>query len=649
MNRKEHQFQQKIECIFNIMSKKDLNHFVKLFFINSGKTKFEHRKSYLHKNWIRKKDKAITPRMFKGEYLKYPFSNLRVNGRSIFDSADEFLAININSFCKKVKEYTSSQVEIDIREEIEYRYIYVFNIQEEEQKPYIDYYEIEYKGRDIIADKIDIEVKPPKKKAIGDKEYYSGKLEYKKNKIILTFENSSDYISVLFNRELINSYNEYLVGVGIGISSFNKMIPIAKKVILTKEIISDVSQLYLTLNETEILVAKENTFKLNYHHENSFRYNHLIKYINKIKGIDNLFKSLDRENIFNSFYEKLAFKEFFSLNSLFQKLKHNRSYFVNYRKRVFDTLFKSHKKEEYSSIYIVMPTFTDDNIFEHLSPKALLLQDEFIKLTQKVQISIVFVLKDCEEQLSYEFKQFLKKIYLDTNIYFSTKSELKGVVNSIDFLYTNRENFLVSRFLRVDRPVFNIYIDKSTIAEHRAMFRKILNRSMEYDKFINGNNGLCDIDHPLLETLSGVWYYYTYGSHINSDKIVKFWSNRVVIYTDGRVDYYHNDIKTARGSILIKEYQSILILNDILTKRLITIVFDHQEYKIQKAFLVKVITKQIQKDFDIFAIGIFSREPIEISKAKEILGDIDNVRILESRDISDRLVDYFMNCGQDSP
>jgi hypothetical protein len=84
-----------------------------------------------------------------------------------------------------------------------------------------------------------------------------------------------------------------------------------------------------------------------------------------------------------------------------------------------------------------MPTFTNDNIFEYLSPNALNLQNSFIELTKKVKISIVFVLKDCNEELNYEFKSFLEKIYPHTNIYISTKKRLDGVVNSIDFLYTN--------------------------------------------------------------------------------------------------------------------------------------------------------------------------------------------------------------------
>ena len=177
--------------------------------------------------------------------MQYPFYELNINRKRLFDSGEEFLDMDIESFCKKIKDYIHFWIEIDLEKEIGYRYVYVFNIQNEEQRPYIDYYEINYK-ESISINKVAIEVKPPQNKSFGEGEYYIGELEYKRDKIILTFENSGDYISMLFNKELSQNQNEYLVGVGIGISSFNKMIPIAKKVVLSKELIDDISNLYLT-------------------------------------------------------------------------------------------------------------------------------------------------------------------------------------------------------------------------------------------------------------------------------------------------------------------------------------------------------------------------------------------------------------------
>ncbi len=59
----------------------------------------------------------------------------------------------------------------------------------------------------------------------------------------------NDYISTIFNTDLINNRTKYLVGVGIGIADINQKIPIAKKVILIKDKIEDSDELYLVLNE----------------------------------------------------------------------------------------------------------------------------------------------------------------------------------------------------------------------------------------------------------------------------------------------------------------------------------------------------------------------------------------------------------------
>ena len=85
-----------------------------------------------------------------------------------------------------------------------------------------------------------------------------------------------------------------------------------------------------------------------------------------------------------------------------------------------------------------------------------------------------------------------------------------------------------------------------------------------------------------------------------------------------------------------------MLLDDPITKRAVTIVFDNQPYKIQKAFFAKVIAKQLDSDFDIFSIGLLSRRPIPKDRAMEILGDVDEVRLLEKVDMYRRLTDYLV-------
>ncbi len=84
-----------------------------------------------------------------------------------------------------------------------------------------------------------------------------------------------------------------------------------------------------------------------------------------------------------------------------------------------------------------------------------------------------------------------------------------------------------------------------------------------------------------------------------------------------------------KGEIIYKSNQSIILLEDIKTKRLLSIVFENQDYLLNRAFLIKVIGKMFKNNLDVFTIGIMSRHIIGFKKTQEILGDVDEVRLIE--------------------
>jgi len=632
MNSKKYLFYDKMQCIYNSICKQDLESFTKLFYIKSNKASFENRKTYLRKNWIKKQDKTLNPRMFKSEYFRYPFSQLAINGRRLFDDGEEFLQTEVEQFSQRIKNYVALQGEVEIDKNNHYHYLYVYNINGVEENPNIDYYQIEY-GDSTTPNEITIEIQPPKHKSSLVIEPYHGKLKYQSSKIILSFENSDDYISAIFNTDLMNNHTKYLVGIGVGIADINQKIPIAKKVILSKEKIRDIDTIYPILNETEIVSAQENGYELKYDNRD-FDLNHLGKYIEKINRVDILFDKLSKQQKYGSFYKQLAFKEFSATTNILKKIVKNQPYYVNHRKRVVDILLKSYPYEKYQKIYIVMPTYYDDNLFAQQSPKALQLQNELLALSDRVEIEIIFVIKNCQEPLIYEFKKFLSKVKEQIKFRFAFINQIEKEVNSIDFIFTDNYNFVITKFLRVNNPVFNLYEDKSTIDEIQAIYRKIFNRSVDYDTFVNEQYRPCIHNNPIVEKLMGEWYVYAYGSQ-------NFHEDRLVIFQDGTVEYYYKDKKTESGKIINYKYQSIILLEDMVTKRLFTITFDHEEYKITKAFTIKIVAKKYKSDADIFTLGLISREAIKTEKVCEILGDIDNVRILGDGSVGSRLSDYL--------
>ena len=632
MNRTKNLFFDKMQCVFNNISQKNLNEFTNLFYIKDNKASFENRKSYLRKNWLKKQDKALYPRMFKSEYFKYKFSQLTLNGRRIFDDAHEFLEMDIEPFCQRIKSYNKQQVELKVDSSSNYNYMYVFNINGVEDNHNIDYYKIEYTGS-TLPNEIDIRINPPKHKSLIEISPYRGKIKYQGNKIILSFENSDDYISAIFNTDLINNHSKYLVGVGIGIADINQKVPVAKKVILSRVRVEDIEELYFTLNECEILSADENLYRLKYQDRDS-EVSHFKKYAKKIDSIHHLFTTLSTHKKYNDFYHQLAFKEFSSINHIFQKLNQKQPYYINYRKRVLDILLKSYSHEQYKKLCIVMPIYQGDNIFEHQSPQALQLQEEIMLLSRNVEINMIFVIESCREPFSYEFTAFLEEIQDQIKISFAFKKNIENEVNSIDFLFTDRDNFVVTKFLRVNTSVFNLYQDRATIDEHEAMYRKVLNRSVGYRDFFEKRATLCRSYNQIIKNLVGKWYFYLYGTR-------KVWQDEISISEDGTVISITENGEKEEGEIIHKSYQSIILLEERITQRLLTIVFDHQPHKTAHAFTVKVVGKQFKSELEILTIGLFSRHLIEVDRVQSILGDVDEVRVLENETIQRRLGEYL--------
>jgi len=620
-------FKQKNNFILNKVCNNFLDAYTNLFYIKSGKTSFENRRTYLKANWLRKE---IVSRNFKKEYGQYPFSEITYNGKKLFKDAEEFLNIDLIIFEEKIKLYVEYKNMLVIPKKMDYTYLYVFNRYGEEEKN-LDYYKIKHISKK--DNEIEIIVNPPKNKKPLKIEFYEGTLKQENNKIILTFYNNHDYITAIFNTDLSDDSSDYLTGVAIGIADINKKIPISKKVVLSKTTITDMDELYLTLNESEMVSAKENYYPVK-HSNTDFKKSHLEKYIKKVNNLNKLFKNLSKTNYFNSFYEQLAFKEFSSVNHIFQKIKDNHSYYTNSRRRVLERLINSYHTTKYNEINMVMPVYQSDNVFEHQSKYALTIQNNFKKLSKKISINIIFVIKDCNKPFSQEFKIFLTQIQSSTNIFFAYRKDIANEVNSMDFLYTDNSDFIISKFLRLDSPVFYLFQDSQTINEHQAIYRKILMRSISYIEFINDRDKICIKNNPLLKNLSGKWYHYIYGSR-------QFWEDEVKIFENGKVEYYCESQNTEVGEIIIKEYQSVILLDDPVTKRLFTIVFDNEPYKIQKAFFTKNIAKQFETDLDIFSIGILSKKPIPADKALEILGDVDDVRFLEKNIMSKKLADYL--------
>ncbi len=97
-----------------------------------------------------------------------------------------------------------------------------------------------------------------------------------------------------------------------------------------------------------------------------------------------------------------------------------------------------------------------------------------------------------------------------------------------------------------------------------------------------------------------------------------------------------------KGEIVYKTNQSLILLEDIGTKQLISMVFENFHYTLNRAFLIKIMGKKFNSSLEVFTLGIMSRNIIDTKKAQEILGDIEESRCIEQESTQKRLEKYLI-------
>ena len=248
---------------------------------------------------------------------------------------------------------------------------------------------------------------------------------------------------------------------------------------------------------------------------------------------------------------------------------------------------------------------------------------------------MIFVIDNCQNNFAVEFENFLNKIKKSIEVYFVLKSSVVNSVNSYDFIFTSKRDFVIVKWLRVDSPIFNIYVQMPTILEFEAIFKKIKNRAITLNNFIKEKQHICLKKEPKIEALVGKWYLYIYGSR-------KFWIDIIEFRVDGSVVLSSEGKVTDVGEIIVKKRQNIVILEDLENSNIITLVFDNSIDNIKHAFLVKVTGKAYKSEKDILSFAIISKKEIEENEVKKILGEKEQSILYPKGVIKEKLNQYLI-------
>jgi hypothetical protein len=468
-------FTKKMELIYNKLFNSDIDEFTKAFINNNkfNKNKFDanneqeayeqfffNRKIVLRR-WLKNGIKCTKD--FQKSFPYYKISKYQYKGSPLF-SLHDFMALdNLVEFEKKIDSYLKEQKRIFAP--IDYKYIYLF----EENLNHLDCYEIiEWKKGNGFEMIIELSY---------NSDIIEGKVSIEANGNIfmtLNIQNSKYYFLFHDNND---NYSKYAVGISMGFSPMDNKVPIAKKVILSKEVLDiKESDLRFILNEAEVMYAIENRVS-------NLSINPLLKYTYRLKKYYQFFFDIVNSRFKYNFYYRLALKEFNSFRKLFQKVANGDSYFVYNYHRAFYEMIKTVESIGNIPLYIV----------QEFSPNHYLIQSDYqyIKIQERlfnlknygVEVNLIVVIQpNLISQIKESLENIVKK---GVKVKIVEKDKIIHQVNSIDFAFikdSNKNNFVIADPLRDSKDVYKIFTNSVTMEEYYSDYYKILKYSILYKK-----------------------------------------------------------------------------------------------------------------------------------------------------------------------
>ena len=99
-----------------------------------------------------------------------------------------------------------------------------------------------------------------------------------------------------------------------------------------------------------------------------------------------------------------------------------------------------------------------------------------------------------------------------------------------------------------------------------------------------------------------------------------------------------------KGKLLIGKNQSIILKESRNSKNITSITFDNNRVA-YGIFPFSRVSKSNSMNKELFNFGIFSREKLELDRAKEILGAVNGVQLQMKQDILERINESILMKG----
>jgi len=429
----------------------------------SKKQFFLNRKTVLRR-WLLK-GTSCTPD-FQKSFQNYKLSSFQFRGKALFTLEDFRLNNNIEQFEDKIEHYLDNKNRVQIRTD----YIYIYTFCEVENK--ILYYKIvNWKKGDESQTIITVE---------RDRQFYQGTFSFsEENNIFITLSINNITLYFLFHDNNDRSC-PYIVGTSMGYLPHDNKVPRSQKVVFAKEKLDEkFFDLQFILNETESISAIENRLNLNFQ---DVKVTHFVKYANKLKQYFTFFTGLSKEKYKERFYYRLAFKEFYAVQKLFQRVSKKETYFIYDYQRALCELIETVEDIKDIPLYVVME-LNESNIFLQLTQKNLEIKKRFLALHARANITITIILVvENKDKISDYIKMLLNKL-LEHNIkaYLVNRNEIINEVNSLNFIFIDlkdKRDFVLADPIRDNKDVYKLFTNDVTMDEYKTDYQKFLMKSM---------------------------------------------------------------------------------------------------------------------------------------------------------------------------
>ncbi len=641
----------KVKIIYEQICEKDIEELLELFLNHhedKKNPKYRLSRKKVLQRYIREEKASMLD--LKKQFTNLKIGKLYLENEPLF-TPELFFQSDISSFTKRAKEYRKFLHRSSLDVDTEYKYLYMYDFANKQihcaLSKKFSYYKIDYAhAQKILCEKaIEVKVYPENKKNVG---FYTGLVKRHDTQIIFTLFNEYDYITALFNTSLKSSpqtplYKDHLFGVAVGISDHNQKIPVAKKVVMTKKILKELEleHLYLILNETQMIEAKENLYALESGDKPDASY--LSKYQHKIDDIHTFFSNIKYSpKIKTSIMNHMVFTEFHVFKNMYSKFASSQEYFLYDRKRIYLEFLRYLHIYRPKSVFIALPIFEEQtNIFLYKSFEKKSIKDLFIDLAKEgMKFKIVFIVKRLQDYSNEKMSTVLKQLQeFGFEISFASKSEIENLVESYDFFYTQNKNFVVKKSHLRNTKRFIVTDSKEQTRDSIMDFQKINEYGYKYEQIQKSSSIICGID-PVLQKLLGVWYFYSYGSFEDEKNEPVLWETKIEIKPDYSISLQMPNRESLDGELKVYKEQTLISVKSLHAEDTTFMILTNR--KIKPIIPIMIYAKQLHKDADMTAVGLISREPLFAKNAKKLLGKYEHCVLKVSAEFQAKIDDFIL-------